>query len=361
MRRWLAPLLIIAALALFVGTTAYLYQRAQAPEVTYKTEQPTTTDITKKTVASGAIVPRNEVAVKPRVSGVVKVLHVEPGAVVSAGDLLAEISVIPDSMTLNNATASLRSVSISLSDAERAYARDKSLFDQGALSAAALQQSEVALQLRQQERQAAADTLRLIREGAARGGADVNTQVRATIGGMVLDVPVKVGQSVIESNTFNEGTTVGVIADMGDLIFQGTLDESEVGRVREGMPLRITVGALEDEIFDGTLEYIAPKGVLDQGAVQFEIRAALRPPEGRFIRAGVSATADIVLDQREGVLAIKESLLKFDEEGPYVEVETAEQVFELRRVEVGLSDGIHVEVLGGVTAADKLKGREQGA
>jgi len=360
MRRWTVPLAISLALALLVGTTAFLFQRAQAPEVTYQTTAPFAADIVKKTVASGAIVPRDEIAVKPRVSGVIQTLHAEPGQRVEAGDLVADIGVIPDSMSLNNAQARLRATDISLSDAKRAHARDKALYDQSALSATALQQSEVTLRLREQERQAAADTLRLIREGAARGGADVNTQVRATIGGMLLDVPVKVGQSVIESNTFNEGTTVAVIADMGDLIFQGTLDESEVGRVREGMPLRITVGALEDEQFSGTLEYISPKGVLDQGAVQFEIRAAVTPPEGRFIRAGVSATADIVLESREGVLAIKESLLQFDEEGPYVEVEAAPQVFEVRRVEVGLSDGINIEVTGGLDDGDAVKGRAEG-
>ncbi|MFT4979678.1 MAG: HlyD family secretion protein [Myxococcota bacterium] len=358
MRRWIAPLLVIGALLLFVGTVVFLYQRARVPEVVYLTEPPATADIVKKTVASGAIVPRDEVAVKPRVSGVIQSIAVVPGAIVKAGDLIAVIGVIPDSMSLNNATSSLRRAEISVADARRAHTRDRALAEQNVLSTVALQQSEVTLQLREQERQAAVDTLRLIREGAARGGSDVNTQVRATIGGMVLDVPVKVGQSVIESNTFNEGTTVGIIADMGDLIFQGTLDESEVGRVKEGMPLRITVGALEDERFEGTLEYISPKGVVDQGAVQFEIRAAVRPPEGRFIRAGVSATADIVLDTRTGVLAIKESLLQFDKEGPFVEVEVAPQVFEVRRVEVGLSDGIHIEVLGGVVAGDAIKGRE---
>ena len=357
MRRWTSFLLIAFALLLVSGTTVLLFQRAQAPEVTYETASPAIRDITRKTVASGALVPRNEVAVKPRVSGVIDALAVEPGVLVEVGDLLAEIGVIPDSMSLNNATASLRSASISLADAERAYNRDKALFDQDALSATALQRTEVTLQLREQERQAAADTLRLIREGAARGGADVNTQVRATIRGMVLDVPVKVGQSVIESNTFNEGTTVALVADMGDLIFQGSIDESEVSRVRVGMPLRITVGALEDEVFSGALEYIAPKGSIENGAVQFEIRAAIDTPEERFIRAGVSATADIELEKRTAVLSINESLLKFEDGRPYVEVEVSDQIFERRPVELGISDGIYTEVLSGITAEDRLRGR----
>ena len=357
MRRWTAPFLIIAALVLVIGTTAFLFRRAQAPDVTYQTHQPEMRDITRKTVASGALVPRNEVAVKPRVSGVVDSLAVEPGAVVAVGDLLAEIGVIPDSMSLNNATASLRAADISLADAERAHERDSALFEQNALSAAELQRTEVTLQLRQQERRAAADTLRLIREGAARGGGDVNTQVRATISGMVLDVPVKVGQSVIESNTFNEGTTVALVADMGDLIFQGSIDESEVSRVRVGMPLSITVGALEDEIFSGELEYIAPKGSSVHGAVQFEVRAAIDTPPERFIRAGVSATADIELEKRSGVLSINESLLKFEDGRPYVEVAVSEQSFERREVALGISDGINTEVLTGLSAEDQLKGR----
>lgn len=357
MRRWTSILLIVTAVLLIGGTTVFLFQRAQAPEVTYETTSPELRDITRKTVASGALVPRNEVAVKPRVSGVVNALAVEPGAIVEVGDLIAEIGVIPDSMSLNNATASLRTVDISLADARRAYERDKALFDQSALSTAALEQSEVTLRLREQERRAAADTLRLIREGAARGGEDVNTQVRATIRGMVLDVPVKVGQSVIESNTFNEGTTVALIADMGDLIFQGTIDESEVSRVRVGMPLRITVGALEDEVFSGELEYIAPKGSIESGAVQFEIRAAIDTPQDRFIRAGVSATADIELEKRTAVLSINEALLKFEDGRPYVEVEVSEQSFERRPIELGVSDGIYTEVLSGLTAEDRLRGQ----
>lgn len=357
MRRWSTLFVMLCALMLIGGTTVTLLRRAQVPVVEYQIEHIETRDIIKKTVASGAIVPRNEVEVKPRVSGVVDAVLVEPGTTVRVGDLLAEIRVIPDDMSLNNATANLRTTEINLADARREHERNQRLFDEQALSAAELQQSEVNLQLRGQEQRAAADTLRLIRQGAARGGEDVNTQVRATIDGMVLDIPVKVGQSVIESNTFNEGTTVAIVADMGDLIFQGTLDESEVGRVQEGMPLHIRIGALDDASFEGTVSYISPRGVITEGAVQFEIRAALTPPEEVFIRAGVSATADIVLDQRQGVPAINESLLQFDAEGPFVEVAVGEQRFEQRRVELGLSDGIYAEVQGGLTEQDAIKGR----
>ncbi|MEL6346571.1 MAG: efflux RND transporter periplasmic adaptor subunit [Myxococcota bacterium] len=354
MRRWTPILVLLTITGLVIGTLVFLYQRSQVPDVVFETEPPERRSIVQKTVATGAIVPRNEVAVKPRVSGVIQSVPVEPGQRVQAGALIAEIRVIPDSVSLNQATTSLRTADINLSDAKRAIERDRALFAQKALSAVELQQSELTLSLRQQERKAAADNLRLIREGAA-SGQDANTRVRATIGGMILDVPVKVGESVIESNTFNEGTTVAVVADMSDLIFQGQIDESEVGRINEGMPLRITVGALENQTVQGTLEYISPKGVLEQGAVQFEIRASLTPPEGVFIRAGVSANADIVLAQREDVLSIREAVLQFDDEGPFVEVETAPQTFEPRRLEVGLSDGIHIEVLSGVDVETRIK------
>jgi HlyD family secretion protein len=179
--------------------------------------------------------------------------------------------------------------------------------------------------------------------------------VTSTVDGMVIDVPVKLGVSVTESNNFNPGTTIASVADMGDMIFQGKVDESEVGKVKEGMKLKIKIGAIENQEFDGDLEYIAPKGVQAEGAIQFEIKASIVPREGVFIRAGYSANADIVLERRDKVLAVREALLQFEDEKPYVEVETAPQIFERRDVKVGLSDGLNIEILGGIDKDAKIK------
>ncbi|MCB9744802.1 MAG: efflux RND transporter periplasmic adaptor subunit [Alphaproteobacteria bacterium] len=355
MRRILPLLIVLGVLGAFGGTLWFLWDKSREKPEVFETAQATVTDIVRKTVATGAIVPRNEVALKPKVSGIIASLAVEPGQTVKAGDLIAEIRITPNSAQLASAQSQVAQAEISLKDAEARLQRSEQLFEQGALSTAALDQDRLAYSLRQQELAAAQTNLRIVREGAATRSATAATLVRSTVEGMILDVPVKIGESVIEANTFNAGTTIATVANMGDMIFQGKVDESEVGRIAEGMPLAITIGALEDLRFDGTLEYIAPKGVLDRGAVQFEIRAAVALKEDVFVRAGVSANADIVLDRRDQVLAIKESLLQFDEGAPFVEVEVGEQAFERREVELGLSDGIHVEVLGGVTPEDKLK------
>jgi len=355
MKKLLPVLVVLGVLLAFIATLVFLYERSRVPEVTFETETAFITDIVEKTVATGSIVPRNEVTIKPRVSGVIESIVVEPGDTVTAGDLIATVAIIPNSLALNNARSSLSSAKISLEDARTALERARSLSGDGAVSSAELQRAEVAFALRQQEHQAASDNLRLIQEGAASGGRDVNTEVRTTVGGMVLTVPVKLGESVIESNTFNEGTTIAAVADMDDLIFQGAVDESEVGRIQEGMPLNITIGAFEDQAFVGTLEYIAPKGELNEGAVQFEIRAALAAPDGVFVRAGVSANADIVLESRASVLSIREAVLQFDDGQVYVEIEGAEQVFSRQDITVGLSDGINIEVLSGLSEAEQIK------
>ncbi|MCB9760954.1 MAG: efflux RND transporter periplasmic adaptor subunit [Alphaproteobacteria bacterium] len=359
MRRWLPALVLIGTLLAFVGTLGFLWQKSQAPPTVFTTESPVVTDIVKKTVATGAIVPRNEIALKPQVSGIIESIAVEPGDVVTRGDLIARIQVIPNSGQLASAQAQVRAAELNLSRAQQELGRSERLHDQGVLSDDAMDAARVAFQLREQELASARTNLRIIREGAIAGSGGAATEVRATVGGMILSVPVKEGESVIESNTFNAGTTIAYVADMSDMIFQGKVDESEVGKISVGMPLDITIGALQDRRFAGTLEYIAPKGELDEGAVKFEIRAALAQQEGVFVRAGVSANADIVLDHREQVLAVKEALLQFEEDAVFVEVETAPQTFERRDVEVGLSDGIHVEIVSGVTEADKLKGREE--
>lgn len=357
MKRLGVLLALLVVLALFGGTLVFLYVEAMEPEVTYRTESPVVTDIVKKTVATGAIVPRNEVEIKSRVSGILAELMVQPGDSVERGDLIARIRVVPQPQALERATAAVRTARLNLREATTLLGEDEALHEANALPLSDLQRRRIEVERRTEELRAAERDLTLVREGALRNAEAIATDIRSTVEGMVLDVPVKIGESVTETNTFNAGTTIAFVADMSDMIFEGKVDESEVGRISEGMPLRIMVGALDNKVLDGTLEHIAPKGEVVDGAVQFAIKARIETEDGLFVRAGSSANADIVLDRRKGVLAIQEALLIFEDGKPFVEVEVGEQQFEKRPVELGLSDGIQVEVKSGVSAEDKLKGR----
>jgi len=349
--RWLLPLsILIVVLGGFLLTTGFLVWRSQETPDAREVLVAGTGDVEVKTVATGSIVPRNEVGVKSRVSGVVGKIFAEPGNLVSAGDTIATIDVLPDAARLASAQARVRSAAIARNDAKRQLDRNESLAQQGAVSATELERAQTAYALARQDHSAAVADLQIVQDGAAKSSGDVTTDVRSPVGGMVLSVDVKVGYSVIESNTFNEGTTIAYVADMSDLVFEGFLDESEVGRVKEGMPLTLTVGALDDARLAGTLEYISPKGVEADGAVQFEIRAAIEPPEGVFVRAGSSANAGIVLGRAEEVVVLDERALRFDGDRAFVLLEGGEE----RTVEVGLSDGLRIQIVDGVSTGDRV-------
>jgi HlyD family secretion protein len=355
MKRALPIIIGLLIVAAFAWTLLFLYRKSQSKPIVYETTTPTKSDLVKKTVATGAIVPREEVEIKPRVSGVIGKLAVEPGDYVKKNDLIAEIIIIPDSMSLNRAQASVKQARISFDNARSELALHQGLFEQKVISASEVSARRLDYNLRKQEYDAAVSNLQLVREGAASGSKQTNTDVRSTVEGMVLAVPVKLGESVIESNTFNAGTTVASIADMNQMIFQGKVDESEVGKIKAGMALDVRIGAIEKQTFAGELEYISPKGVMEEGAIQFEIKAKMKLEKGVFIRAGYSANADIVLDRRTQALVIDEGVLQFDDGKPYVEVETAPQTFERREIETGISDGIKIEVKGGLKETDRLK------
>lgn len=345
---------------IFIGTIFFLYQKSQPKEQIFEIEQPFMTDIENKTVATGTIIPRKEVEIKPRVSGILTKIYAEPGMIVKEGDLIAKVTVVPDMGSLNNAEARVEQAEISKKDAKRKYDRQKSLYEKGVIPVADLEQAEITLKNAETELDAAKNNLNIIKEGvSAKEGSFTNTLVKSTISGMVLDIPVEEGNSVIESNTFNDGTTIALVANMNEMIFEGKIDESEVGKIKEGMPLTLTIGALEDVTFDAILEYIAPKGEEEEGAVKFEIKAAVKLKDDYFIRSGYSSTADIVLERKDSVMAIKESLLKFEDEGDsvYVEIETSPQNFEKRYIKVGISDGINIEILDGLTEEDKIKSK----
>ena len=351
------PFVVLAFLVLGIPATGgLLWMRSQPVVEAPVLGAPEVRDIVLQTVATGSVVPRDEVALKARVSGVVEALLVEPGDEVEAGALIAEIRVIPDSSRLASARASVRESGIRLRDALRERDELADLVQKGAASQSDLDQANTRLDLAQQALSAAETDLTIVRDGAARSIGTVATAVRATVPGMVLTIPVEVGDSVIEANTFNEGTTIAEIADMSDLIYVGFVDEAEVGKIREGMALSVSLAAWPDTSIQGTLEHISPKGVDVSGAIQFEVRAALdlASAEGRFVRANMSANAKVVLDRRDQVLAISEAFLVPDTDEAKVLVQSGDEWIE-QPIELGLSDGIHTEVLSGLSADAVLK------
>jgi len=355
MKRFFIILFIILIAGLFIGTGYFLYQKSEEPEVVFETDSVFVANIVMKTVATGSIVPRNEVEVKSQVSGVVDKLYVEPGISVKFGDLIAKIRIIPDVVALNNAQGQVEAARINYANAERELKRQKELFEQKVISDFEYNRFVLDYNLMKQQLEAMQNNLELIREGAAKKSGNISNLVKATVEGMILDVPVKEGSFVTETNPFNDGTTIASIADVADMIFEGKVDESEVGKLNEGMDLNLSIGALESMSFGAKLEYISPKGVEEEGAIQFEIRASVDLQEGTFLRAGYSANADIVLDRRDSVYAIRESNLIFEDGKIFVEVETGPQQFEKTELQTGLSDGIIIEVLGGIDKDTRIK------
>ena len=350
-------ILVVIAFA-FGGALYYLYQKNQEDPVVYATEKPSIQSIVKKTVATGSIVPREEVLIKPNISGIIDEIYVEAGEFVQAGDLIARIRVIPNVSSLQSAKDAVTTAKINLDNEEKLFRRQEELFRKGVISANDFDNAQVAYKRAQQNYTSAQQNFEIVRTGTTSGiGSAANTLIRSTIDGMVLDVPVKTGNQVIESNNFNEGTTLASLADVNKMIFEGKVDESEVGKIKENLPLEITVGAIEDKTFDAVLDYIAPKGVDENGAIQFEIKGTLNKADTTFIRAGLSANASIILARADEVLAIKEALVQFDPKTkkPFVEVKTGDQEFEKREIELGVSDGIHVQVVEGLSENDEIK------
>ncbi|WP_228852614.1 efflux RND transporter periplasmic adaptor subunit [Aegicerativicinus sediminis] len=372
MKRRTTLIILISIVALFAVALWYLWSKNQEDPVKYTTESPLEKTIVVQTVATGSIVPKEEVLIKPNISGVVEEVYVEAGEYVQSGDLIAKIRVIPNVSSLTSAKNSIATNSTALETAEinfqtqkTNYDRQKALFDKGVISAndfEGIQNSY--LQAKQSVEQArinlnsARQNYDIVKTGTTSGlGNIAQTQVRATVSGMVLDVPVKEGNQVIEANNFNEGTSIASLADVKKMIFEGKVDESEVGKIKEGLPLEISVGAIENQKFDAVLDYIAPKGIEENGAVQFEIKGSIKKIDSTFIRAGLSANASIILNKAENVLAIKEALVQYDRDTqkPYVEVQVGDQKFERKNVELGISDGIFVQVKNGISKDDKIK------
>ncbi|MGB1444540.1 MAG: efflux RND transporter periplasmic adaptor subunit [Flavobacteriaceae bacterium] len=336
---------------------AYFIKSNSTASITYETQTALITSIEKKTVATGKVIPEDEVEVKPQVQGILESLFVEEGDFVSEGQLLAKIKVVADEGQLNGAKGRLANAKIVLKNAEIEYKRNKVLFDKEIISQQEFQSAELNYNRAKQDVNNAQSDYEIIKLGSAGGSASANTNVRATVSGTVLELPVKEGGQVIASNAFNAGTTIAIIADLKKMIFEGKVDEAEVGKMQIGMPLSVSLGAIQDKTFDAKLKFIAPKGNEEQGAVQFKIEGDVTLDDNFFVRAGYSANASLVLERKDSILALPEALLQFDKstEQAYVEIEVGEQKFERKDIEIGISDGINVEIISGVTLEDKIK------
>lgn len=361
MKKFFKILLWIFVAAIFIGSFVFLYLNSRETPVEYELEHPAVTTIEKTTILTGTIEPRDEINIKPQISGIITEILVDPGDKVKEGDIIARIKVIPEASSLSSAQSRVDLARISLADAQTKYDRSRQLFDSKVIAREEFETAETALRQAQKEMEAAEDSYNIVREGVSRYNAqDANTMVRATISGLVLDVPVKVGSSVIQANTFNDGTTIATIADMTDLIFLGKVDETEVGGLHPGMTMDVTIGAMEDFAPTAVLEYIAPKGSNATGANTFEIKAAINAPDTITLRAGYSANARLRLSGADGILAIPEGVVEWSGDSTFVYVATdttsTPATFERRQIVTGISDGMNIEVKSGIDSTAILRG-----
>ena len=350
--------MLIAAILFGVLYAAVFFIKSNSkPAVQYDTETALITSIEMKSVATGKVIPEDEVEIKPQISGIIQTLYVEEGDNVKTGDLLAKVKVVPNEQSLNSAKGRLANTKILMENAKIEFNRNKGLFEKEIISQQDFQNAELNYSRAKQDVANADSDLQIIKLGSAGGSATANTNIRATVSGTVLEMPIKEGDQVVESNTFNNGTTIAIIADLSKMIFEGKVDEAEVGKLKIGMPLSVNLGAIQDKEFEARLKFIAPKGNEEQGAVQFKIEGDVYLDDDFFVRAGYSANASLVLERKDSILAIPEALLQFDKktEEPYVEVQIKDQEFERKDIKTGISDGINVEILSGITIEDNIK------
>ena len=350
---------IIVAL-IFIGTFVFLYQKSQPEPVVYNEFTTKTGDVSKTTLITGKIEPRNEVNVKPQISGIITDIYKEAGDIVKAGEVIAKVKVIPDMSQLSSAESRVRLAEINAKQAQVDYDRDKVLFDKHLITAESFDKVSQTLHQAQEEVKAANDALEVVRDGVSKSNASASsTLIRSTISGVILDIPVKVGNTVILSNTFNDGTTIATLANMKDLIFRGNIDETEVGQLSIGVPMKITIGALQDVKLSASLEYISPKAVENNGANQFEIKAAIDVKGAKELRSGYSANAEIVLQTAKNVLTIPESAVEFNGDSTFVYLvkgKGEQKTYERHPVTIGISDGVNIEIKKGLSNKDVVRG-----
>ncbi|MDE7304757.1 MAG: efflux RND transporter periplasmic adaptor subunit [Alistipes sp.] len=362
MKRFLKILLGVLFAALLLGTFWFLWRKTRPVKTVYALVQPSVDTLRQYVIATGKVEPRDEVLIKPQISGIVSEVYKEAGQSVRKGEVIATVKVVPEMGQLSSAESRVALARLSLAQTRREHERTEALHDKGVLSDEEYEQSRTALAKGEEELQNASENLEIVKNGITMRYKELsNTQIRSTIDGMILDVPVKVGNSVIQANTFNDGTTIATVADMTNMQFQGKVDETDVGKLREGMPVQLTIGALQNVALTAELEYVAPKATEDNGVIMFEVKAAVHIPADVFVRAGYSANASVVIESREGVPTLPESTIEFEGEKTFVYVLTSpeqdeEQTFERREVGIGLSDGIRIEIRSGLNEGDRIRG-----
>lgn len=346
---------------LVIWTFVFLWKKSQPKQKNFQIESVTMNKIEKRTVATGKVQPRNEILIKPQMSGIIAEVYKEAGDVVNAGDIIAKIQVVPDMVTLSSAESRVSRAQLVADQSQVNFDRDRKLYESNVISREEFEKVQLQFKNDQEELRAANDNLSLVRTGIAKSSEKMsNTLVRSTVSGTILDVPIKVGNSVIQSNNFNDGTTIASVANLSDMLFEGKIDETEVGKLSVNMPMEITIGAIQDKKIPATLEYVSPKGIEESGAILFEMKAALEMPTDVFIRAGYSANAEIILDRRDSVVSVPESCIEFSNDSAFVYMVKSEkpQEFERKSVKVGLSDGINIEITEGLKLTDKVRGNE---
>ena len=346
---------------LVIWTFVFLWKKSQPKQKNFQIESVTMNKIEKRTVATGKVQPRNEILIKPQMSGIIAEVYKEAGDVVNAGDIIAKIQVVPDMVTLSSAESRVSRAQLVADQSQVNFDRDQKLYESNVISREEFEKVQLQFKNDQEELRAANDNLSLVRTGIAKSSEKMsNTLVRSTVSGTILDVPIKVGNSVIQSNNFNDGTTIASVANLSDMLFEGKIDETEVGKLSVNMPMEITIGAIQDKKIPATLEYVSPKGIEESGAILFEMKAALEMPTDVFIRAGYSANAEIILDRRDSVVSVPESCIEFSNDSAFVYMVKSEkpQEFERKSVKVGLSDGINIEITEGLKLTDKVRGNE---
>lgn len=357
MKKILLILLLFLFVVALVAAAGYFISSNEKSVEVFETEKPFRTSIVRKTVAAGTVIPEDEVEIKPQISGIIEKMYVEEGDKIETGDLIARIKVVPNEQSLNSARNGIKNLQIVLDNSKIIFDRNKTLFDKGIISSQEFENAQLSYNQAKQNLRNAQSDLQIIKKGSV-GGSSANTNIRATVSGTILVIPVKEGDQVIESNTFNAGTSIATIADLGKMIFEGKVDEAEVGKLKPNSELKVSLGAIEDKEFDAKLTFVAPKGVEESGAVQFKIKADVALDNEFFIRAGYSANASIELEKKENVLVIDEALLRFDarnDDKPYVEIKTGDQQFDKKFIELGISDGKNIEILSGIEEGDEIK------
>lgn len=348
--------------ALLLGTFLFLWQKTRPVKVVYTIVEPKLDTLKQFVVATGKVEPRDEVMIKPQISGIISDVYKEAGQLVRKGEVIATVKVVPEMGQLSSAESRVSVAEISLAQTRREYDRTKALHEKGVVADEEAEQGRTALEKAEEELQNAKENLEIVKNGISSRFKELsNTQIRSTIDGMILDVPIKVGNSVIQANTFNDGTTIATVADMSNMLFRGNVDETDVGKLHEGMPVKLTIGALQNVELDAALEYVSPKATEDNGVILFEVKAAVIIPADVFVRAGYSANASVMIQSREGVLTLPESTVEFEGDKTYVYVLTSaegaeEQTFDKHDVKIGLSDGMNIEITEGVTAGEKIRG-----